>query len=147
MPPWVQLEYNCFSQQVKNNVRRNKVSVERSNTLLSQQKQDLERTIQQWNGRYELLSFVLLGLLFRFHKMLLVLRPTKRQPSPGFTKPKTRLNPFSCLGVLRRLKKCSRASNTLASPLKYLFMTPSLLVEIKKGTQEAEIWRVYKGAA
>lgn len=32
---------------VKNNVRRNKVSVERSNTLLSQQKQDLERTIQQ----------------------------------------------------------------------------------------------------
>ena len=32
---------------VKNNVRRNKVSVERSNTLLSQQKQDIERTIQQ----------------------------------------------------------------------------------------------------
>ncbi|MDG1930712.1 MAG: TolC family protein [Flavobacteriaceae bacterium] len=32
---------------VKNNVRRNKVSVERSNTLLTQQKQDLERTIQQ----------------------------------------------------------------------------------------------------
>ena len=32
---------------MKNNVRRNKVSVERSNTLLSQQKQDLERTIQQ----------------------------------------------------------------------------------------------------
>jgi outer membrane protein len=32
---------------VKNNVRRNKVSVERSNTLLSQQKQEIERTIQQ----------------------------------------------------------------------------------------------------
>ena len=32
---------------VKNNVRRNKVNVERSNTLLSQQKQNLERTIYQ----------------------------------------------------------------------------------------------------
>ncbi len=32
---------------VKNNVRRNKVGVERSTTLLNQQKQDLERTIYQ----------------------------------------------------------------------------------------------------
>ncbi len=36
---------NGFS--VKNNVRRNKVNVERSSTVLTQQKQDLERTIYQ----------------------------------------------------------------------------------------------------